>query len=145
MVPDIVDKATDVISQLKNKDNTVDNAMKTGIVTTMFGRKRLIPELLSSNKMLQAAGKRIAMNTPVQGTAADLIKIAMINVYRRLKAENLNAELILQVHDELIFTVLPEEKEALQALVLEEMQSAAQLAIPLIADVGWGKNWLEAH
>ena len=74
-------------------DNTVDNAMKTGVVTTMFGRKRLVPELLSSNKMLQAAGKRIAMNTPVQGPAADLIKIAMINVYRRLKAENLNAEL----------------------------------------------------
>ncbi|MBQ1339817.1 MAG: DNA polymerase I, partial [Ruminococcus sp.] len=83
-------------------DTTVDNAFKTGTVTTMFGRKRRIPELLSSNKMLQAAGKRIAMNTPVQGTAADLIKIAMINVYRRLKAENIAAKLILQVHDELI-------------------------------------------
>jgi DNA polymerase-1 len=105
----------------KFMDNTVDNAMKTGVVTTMFGRKRLIPELLSSNKMLQAAGKRIAMNTPVQGTAADLIKIAMINVYRRLKAENLNAELILQVHDELIIEADLSCAERCAELLKEEM------------------------
>ena len=128
----------------KFMDNTVDNAMKTGVVTTMFGRKRLIPELLSSNKMLQAAGKRIAMNTPVQGTAADLIKIAMINVYRRLKAENLNAELILQVHDELIIEADLSCAERCAELLKEEMLNVCEMKAPLAVDVHTGNSWYDA-
>ncbi len=128
----------------KFMDNTVDNAMKTGVVTTMFGRKRLIPELLSSNKMLQAAGKRIAMNTPVQGTAADLIKIAMINVYRRLKEENLNAELILQVHDELIIESDISCAERCAELLKEEMLNVCEMKAPLAVDVHTGNSWYDA-
>ncbi len=125
-------------------DDTVDNAMKTGVVTTMFGRKRLIPELLSSNKMLQAAGKRIAMNTPVQGTAADLIKIAMINVYHRLKAEKLDAELILQVHDELIIEADISCTERCAELLKEEMLNVCEMKAPLSVDVHTGGSWYDA-
>lgn len=128
----------------KFMDDVVDNAMKTGTVTTMFGRKRTIPELLSSNKNLQATGKRIAMNTPVQGTAADLIKIAMINVYRRLKAENLNAELILQVHDELIIEADVSCAERCAELLKEEMLNVYEMKAPLLADVHIGQSWYEA-
>ena len=96
----------DYLNHYKNVErfmnDTVEQAKKNGYVTTLFGRRRYVPELSSSNKIMQAAGKRIAMNTPIQGTAADIIKIAMVKVYRRLKEENLNARLILQVHDELI-------------------------------------------
>ncbi len=125
-------------------ESTVDGAMKTGEVTTMFGRKRRIPELLSSNKMLQAAGKRIAMNTPVQGTAADLIKIAMINVYRRLRAENLAAELILQVHDELIIESDLSCADRAAEILREEMQGVYEMKVPLAVDVHQGESWYEA-
>lgn len=125
-------------------DDIVDNAMKTGTVTTMFGRKRMIPELLSSNKVLQATGKRIAMNTPVQGTAADLIKIAMINVYRRLRAEHLDAELILQVHDELIIEADVSCADRCAELLREEMQNVYEMKVPLLADVHIGQSWYEA-
>ncbi|HOR21112.1 MAG TPA: DNA polymerase I [Ruminococcus sp.] len=125
-------------------DKTVDEAAKTGEVTTMFGRKRRIPELSSSNKMLQAAGKRIAMNTPVQGTAADLIKMAMINVYRRLKAEKLDAELILQVHDELIIEADRSCAERCAELLKEEMQGVYEMKVPLAVDVHIGETWYEA-
>ena len=118
--------------------------MKTGEVTTMFGRKRRIPELLSSNKMLQAAGKRIAMNTPVQGTAADLIKIAMINVYRRLRAEDLAAELILQVHDELIIESDLSCADRAAEILREEMQGVYEMKVPLAVDVHQGESWYEA-
>ena len=125
-------------------ETTVDNAIKEGYVTTMFGRKRRIPELSSSNKMLQAAGKRIAMNTPVQGTAADLIKIAMINVYNRLKAEKLNARLILQVHDELIIESDTECAEKCAELLKEEMQGVYDMRVPLAVDVHTGHSWYDA-
>ena len=125
-------------------ENTVDDAMKTGVVATMFGRKRRIPELLSSNKMLQAAGKRIAMNTPVQGTAADLIKIAMINVYRRLKAEGLAAELILQVHDELIIESDLSCADRAAEILKEEMQGVYEMKVPLAVDVHTGNSWYDA-
>ena len=125
-------------------DETVDNAMKTGCVSTMFGRKRRIPELSSSNKMLQAAGKRIAMNTPVQGTAADLIKIAMINVYERLKAEKLDARLILQVHDELIIECAESQAEKCSAILREEMQNVYDMRVPLAVDVHTGHSWYDA-
>ena len=125
-------------------ETTVDNAFKEGYVTTMFGRKRRIPELSSSNKMLQAAGKRIAMNTPVQGTAADLIKIAMINVYNRLKAEKLNAKLILQVHDELIIESDISCAEKCAELLKEEMQGVYDMRVPLAVDVHTGHSWYDA-
>ncbi|WP_303822880.1 DNA polymerase I [Ruminococcus flavefaciens] len=125
-------------------ETTVDNAIKEGYVTTMFGRKRRIPELSSSNKMLQAAGKRIAMNTPVQGTAADLIKIAMINVYNRLKAEKLNARLILQVHDELIIESDTKCAEKCAELLKEEMQGVYDMRVPLAVDVHTGHSWYDA-
>ncbi|MBR1430850.1 DNA polymerase I [Ruminococcus sp.] len=125
-------------------ETTVDNAFKDGYVTTMFGRKRRIPELSSSNKMLQAAGKRIAMNTPVQGTAADLIKIAMINVYNRLKAEKLDAKLILQVHDELIIESDISCADRCAELLKEEMQGVYDMRVPLAVDVHQGRSWYDA-
>jgi len=125
-------------------DTTVDNAIKDGCVTTMFGRKRRIPELASSNKMLQAAGKRIAMNTPVQGTAADLIKIAMINVYRRLKAEKIDAKLILQVHDELILESAVDCADRASEILREEMQNVCDMKVPLAVDVHTGYSWFDA-
>ena len=125
-------------------ETTVDSAFKEGYVTTMFGRKRRIPELSSSNKMLQAAGKRIAMNTPVQGTAADLIKIAMINVYNRLKAEKLDAKLILQVHDELIIESDISCADKCAELLKEEMQGVYDMRVPLAVDVHMGHSWYDA-
>ena len=124
--------------------NTVKNAEETGIVTTMFGRRRYIPEILSSNKIAKASGKRIAMNTPVQGTAADLIKMAMINVYRRLKAENLNAELILQVHDELIIESDISCADRCAEILKEEMQNVYEMKVPLVVDVNKGRSWYDA-
>lgn len=125
-------------------ESTYNNALEIGSVTTMFGRKRRIPELSSSNKILQAAGKRIAMNTPVQGTAADLIKIAMINVYKRLNAEKLNAKLILQVHDELIVEASVADSAKAKTILQEEMQNVYQMRVPLAADVNEGKSWYDA-
>lgn len=123
---------------------TVENAIKNGYVTTLFGRRRYIPELKNSNKNLQAFGKRAAMNAPVQGTAADIIKIAMVKVYRKLKEEKLNARLILQVHDELIVEA---DKDCAQraAEILElEMKNAVSLTVPLIAEVNTGASWYDA-
>lgn len=122
-----------------------ESAEKDGWAVTMFGRRRFIPEILSTNKTVKALGKRIAMNTPIQGTAADIIKIAMVRVYRRLKAELPEAKLILQVHDELIVEA-PEDKAAQAAKILaEEMQSAVKLSVPLTADAKEGKSWYDAH
>lgn len=128
----------------KFMDNTIENALESGTVSTMFGRKRRIPELSSSNKILQAAGKRIAMNTPVQGTAADLIKIAMINVYRRLKSESLSAELILQVHDELIIESDISCAERCADILREEMMNVCEMKVPLSVDVNKGVSWYDA-
>lgn len=125
-------------------NQTVENARKNGYVSTMFGRRRAVPELKASNKLLQAAGKRIAMNTPVQGSAADIIKIAMVRVYRRLEDEKLNAKLILQVHDELIVEADTADAEKAGKILSEEMTNAAVLSIPLIADVNKGETWYEA-
>ena len=95
--------------------------------------------------MVRGYAERNAINAPIQGSAADIIKIAMIRIHQRMREEQLRSRMILQVHDELNFTVLPEEKARLEALVLEEMQTACPLRVPLIADCGWGTNWLEAH
>ena len=104
-----------------------------------------MPDINSNNSVVRGYAERNAINAPIQGSAADIIKIAMVRIFQRMKQEGLQSKMILQVHDELNFSVLPEEKERLQNLVIEEMQGAASLSVPLIADCGWGKNWLEAH
>ena len=125
-------------------EKTVENARLNGYVTTYFKRRRPVPELISSNKMVQAGGKRIAMNTPIQGTAADIIKIAMIRVYERLERENLAAKLIMQVHDELIVEAPENEKERVSVLLKEEMENAVRLSVGLVADVHSGRTWYDA-
>lgn len=126
-------------------DKVTASAEKDGWAVTMFGRKRFIPEILSTNKTVKALGKRIAMNTPIQGTAADIIKIAMIRVYRRLKRELPEAKLILQVHDELIVEAPEAQADKAAQILTEEMQGAVKLAVPLTADAKEGKSWYEAH
>ncbi len=125
-------------------DKTVDDAKRTGYVETIFRRRRYIPELTGTKKQLQAFGERVAMNTPIQGTAADVIKLAMIATHRRLEREGLSARLILQVHDELIVEAEEKDAERVSKLLKEEMENAVSLAVELSVDVGWGKNWLEA-
>lgn len=124
---------------------TVADGRKNGFVTTMWGRRRYVPELSASNKNVQKLGERIAMNTPVQGTAADVIKLAMIKVYRRLAEEKLDAKLILQVHDELIAEASESCAERVAQIVAEEMENAAELRVPLTVDAKIGKSWYEAH
>lgn len=128
----------------KFMDDTVAFAQANGYVTTLFGRRRYIPEIKAANKNLQAFGKRAAMNAPVQGTAADIIKIAMVKVYQRLKEENINARLILQVHDELIVESEIECAERASEILSQEMTNAIKLRVPLIADVNKGASWYEA-
>jgi len=122
----------------------VDGGIKNGYVTTIFGRRRYIPELQSSNKMLQAFGKRAAMNAPIQGAAADIIKIAMVKVYAKLNAENLDAKLILQVHDELIVEVSTKDKDRAKVILREEMENAVKLSVPMTVDVNEGESWYVA-
>lgn len=124
-------------------DDVVKNAESDGYTTTIMGRKRYIPELRSSKAPLRAFGKRVAMNAPIQGSAADIMKIAMINVDKALKESGIDANIVMQVHDELIVEVRDCEKEACMTIVKEEMEKAAALSIPLTVDVTSGKNWLE--
>lgn len=125
-------------------DRTVENAKRDGYVTTIFGRRRYIPELQNSNKNIQAFGKRAAMNAPIQGAAADIIKLAMVKVYKRLREELPEAKLILQVHDELILEVPKDQAEKASAILKEEMESAVDLAVPMTVDVHSGKSWFDA-
>jgi DNA polymerase-1 len=122
-----------------------EEARANGYVTTLFGRKRFLPDINSRNAVVRGYAERNAVNAPIQGSAADIIKVAMINIYRRIKEENLHSTMILQVHDELNFNVVPEEKDKMLSIVIEEMQNAFPMSVPLIADHGWGANWLEAH
>jgi DNA polymerase-1 len=126
-------------------ETTLEEARRTGEVRTLFGRRRPLPDLASSNQMARAAAERVAVNTPVQGTAADIIKRAMLEVERQLTAHELKATLLLQVHDELVLEVPHAEVEAVTALVRMAMQGAAELAVPLHVDVGVGANWSDAH
>ncbi|MCR5642291.1 MAG: DNA polymerase I [Prevotella sp.] len=120
-------------------------ARQKGYVTTLFGRRRYLPDINSANTTVRGFAERNAINAPIQGTAADIIKVAMIRIHQRFKAEGIRSKMILQVHDELNFSVYPEEKERVETIVIEEMQQAFPLSVPLIADSGFGKNWLEAH
>ena len=120
-------------------------ARKQGYVTTLFGRRRYLPDINSANSVVRGFAERNAINAPIQGTAADIIKVAMIHIFQRFKAENIRSKMILQVHDELNFSVYPDEKEKVERIVIEEMQNAFHMAVPLVADSGFGDNWLEAH
>ncbi len=125
-------------------DLTVAKAYEDGYVVTMYNRKRLIPELSNSNYMRRSFGERIAMNTPIQGSAADIIKIAMIKVYNRLKKEQLKSKMLLQIHDELIIEAPIQEQERVKNLLIEEMENAVILSVPMVADASIAKNWYEA-
>ena len=120
-------------------------ARQQGYVTTLFGRRRYLPDINSANSVVRGFAERNAINAPIQGTAADIIKVAMIHIFQRFKAEGIKSKMILQVHDELNFSVYPDEKEKVERIVLEEMQNAFHMSVPLVADSGFGENWLEAH
>lgn len=126
-------------------DKSIAEALEKGYAETLFGRRRYLPDLHSSNAVVRGFAERNAINTPIQGTAADIIKVAMARIYARFEREGIRSQMILQVHDELNFSVLPEEKELVERIVVEEMQNAYPLSVPLKADCGWGENWLEAH
>ncbi len=120
-------------------------AREHGYAETFFHRRRYLPDITSHNATVRNFAERNAINAPIQGSAADIIKIAMVKIYDRFRKEGIRSKMILQVHDELNFSVVPEEKEKVERIVLEEMQNAYPLQVPLVADSGWGKNWLEAH
>lgn len=122
-----------------------EEARSKGYAETMYGRRRYLPDINSHNGTVRGFAERNAINAPIQGSEADIIKIAMINIWKRFKQEGLRSKMILQVHDELNFSVYPQEADTVEKIVMEEMQGAAKLKVPLIADPGWGDNWLEAH
>ena len=126
-------------------DESIQVAREKGYIETILHRKRYLPDINSHNSVVRGYAERNAINAPIQGSAADIIKIAMIEIYRRFRAEGLRSTMILQVHDELNFSVYPEEKELVQRIVIEAMESAYRMQVPLSADFGWGTNWLEAH
>ena len=118
---------------------------KKGYAETLFHRRRYLPDINSHNGTVRGFAERNAINAPIQGSEADIIKVAMVRIFKRFKAEDIKSKMIIQVHDELNFSVYPEEKEKVEQIVVEEMQNAYQLNVPLVADAGWGNNWLEAH
>lgn len=126
-------------------EQSKEMARKNGYAETFLHRRRYLPDINSHNATVRNFAERNAINAPIQGSAADIIKVAMVRIYNRFKRENIRSKMILQVHDELNFSVRPEEKDLVERIVIEEMQNAYALRVPLIADCGWGKNWLEAH
>ena len=126
-------------------ENAKQKAREKGYVETMLKRRRYLPDINSRNATVRGFAERNAINAPIQGSAADIIKVAMIKIYQRFKEMNLKSKMILQVHDELNFSVVPEEKHTVEDIVINEMQNAYHMVVPLIADAGWGNNWLEAH
>ena len=126
-------------------DKSIEVAREKGYVETIFHRKRFLPDINSRNAVVRGYAERNAINAPIQGSAADIIKVAMARIYERFKREGLKAKMILQVHDELNFSVPIEERERVEQAVIEEMEKAYKMHVPLKADCGWGKNWLEAH
>jgi DNA polymerase-1 len=126
-------------------DESISKAREAGFVTTMFGRKRYLPDIHSRNQVVRGNAERNAINAPIQGSAADIIKIAMVRIHKRMKTENYLSRMILQVHDELIFEVVNSELDKLKNMVIDEMSNAAKLDVPLMVDWGTGNNWFEAH
>ena len=142
----LIDGYFDTFPQVHDyMEKSKEVARQQGYVTTLFGRRRYLPDINSANSVVRGFAERNAINAPIQGTAADIIKVAMIHIFQRFKTEGIKSKMILQVHDELNFSVYPDEKEKVERIVLEEMQNAYQMSVPLVADSGFGENWLEAH
>jgi len=142
----LIDGYFDTFPQVHDyMEKSKEIARQQGYVTTLFGRRRYLPDINSANSVVRGFAERNAINAPIQGTAADIIKVAMIHIFQRFKAEGIKSKMILQVHDELNFSVYPDEKEKVERIVLEEMQNAFHMSVPLVADSGFGDNWLEAH
>ena len=142
----LIDGYFETFPQVHNyMEQSKEVARRQGYVMTLFGRRRYLPDINSANATVRGFAERNAINAPIQGTAADIIKVAMIRIFNRFQKENIQSKMILQVHDELNFSVLPEEKEQVERIVLEEMQRAFDMKVPLVADSGFGDNWLEAH
>lgn len=142
----LIDGYFDTFPQVHDyMEKSKEIARQQGYVTTLFGRRRYLPDINSANSVVRGFAERNAINAPIQGTAADIIKVAMIRIFQRFKKEGIKSKMILQVHDELNFSVYPEEKEQVERIVLEEMQGAFDMKVPLVADSGFGNNWLEAH
>ena len=143
---ELIDGYFETYPQVKEyMDRSIQVARENGYVETIFHRKRFLPDINSRNGVVRGYAERNAINAPIQGSAADIIKVAMAHIYQRFQAYNLKAKMILQVHDELNFSVPEAEKEFVQQIVIEEMERAYRMHVPLRADCGWGKNWLEAH
>lgn len=138
----VISKLSSVIAFI---ERAKEKAKERGYAETLFGRKRFLPDIHSRNATVRSFAERNAVNAPIQGTAADIIKVAMIRIHQRIKQEHLQAKMIMQVHDELNFNVPVQEIEQVKQIVLQEMQQAVQLRVPLVADCGVGNNWLEAH
>ena len=126
-------------------EDTLASARETGYVETLFGRRRYLPDITSKNGTVRALAERNAINAPIQGTSADIIKLAMINVDRRLRKEGLQSRMVLQIHDELVFDAVKAEVETLCTIVREEMENVTKLSVPLTVECNYGNNWLEAH
>ncbi len=132
--------------QVENYINQMtEKAKEDGFVSTLYGRKRYLPDITSKNPVVRGLAQRNAVNAPIQGSAADIIKVAMINVAERIKKEGLKSRMVLQVHDELVFDALKNEAEQLSKLVKEEMENVIKLEVPITVECEWGANWLEAH
>ncbi len=143
---ELIDEYFETYPQIKEyMDKSIEVAREKGYIETIFGRKRFLPDINSKNAVVRGYAERNAINAPIQGSAADIIKVAMINIYNRFQYENIKSTMILQVHDELNFSVYPEEKEIVEKIVVEEMERAYKMSVTLKADSGWGNNWLEAH
>ena len=126
-------------------DDQVNFARENGYVETVLGRRRYLKDINSSNAVVRGAAERNAVNAPIQGSAADIIKLAMINIYKKLEEMNCKSKMLLQVHDELVFDIHNDELEDMKKLIQEEMQNAYKMSVPLDVEVGTGQNWLEAH
>lgn len=143
---ELIDGYFETYPQVKEyMEKSIQNAQEKGYVETLFHRKRYLPDINSRNAVVRGYAERNAINAPIQGSAADIIKVAMIRIQNRFEKEQVKAKMILQVHDELNFSVPMEEKELVEKIVIEEMENAYQMLVPLKADCGWGKNWLESH
>ncbi len=142
----LIDDYFETYPQIKEyMDKSIQRARIKGYIETISGRRRYLPDINSNNSVVRGYAERNAINAPIQGSAADIIKVAMIRIFQRFEKENIHSKMILQVHDELNFSVYPEEKERVQEIIISEMENAYKMQVPLKADCGWGKNWLEAH
>jgi DNA polymerase-1 len=126
-------------------DRMIEQARKNQIVTTLMGRKRYLRDINSRNSLIRSNAEHNAINTPIQGSAADIIKLAMIKIFEKFNEKNLKSKMILQVHDELLFDVFTEEKDIVLEIIKNEMENAVELSVPLIVDISEGNNWSEAH